>query len=34
MLKSNISHIFSHKYAIFEISSDDELSLEKRLNMK
>ena len=34
MLKSNISHNFSHKYAIFEISSDDELSLEKRLNMK
>ena len=33
MLKSNISSVYSNKYAKIKINSDDDLSLEKALNM-
>ena len=33
MLRSNISDIFSHKYTKTIINSDDDLPLEKALNM-
>lgn len=33
MLKSNISDVFSNKYKKIKINSDDDLPLEKALNM-
>ena len=33
MLRSNISDIFSHKYTKTKINSDDDLPLEKTLNI-
>ena len=33
MLKSNISDVYSHTYAKIKIISDDDLPLEKTLNV-
>ena len=33
MLKSNISDIYSHRYMKMKINSDDDLPLEKTLNV-
>ena len=34
MLKSNMSDIYSHKYMKIKINSDDDLPLEKSLNIR
>ena len=34
MLKSNMSDVYSHKYMEIKINSDDDLPLEKSLNME
>ena len=34
MLKSNISDVYSHKYTKIKINSDNDLPLEKTINMQ
>ena len=34
MLKSNITYVYSHKYAIFKINSDDDLPFKKPWTME
>ena len=33
MLKNNISDVYSHKYTKTKVNSDDDLPLEKPINM-